>query len=152
MSSEAERKNGGGVQDATLRLLGDLGERLVQSDPKSLPQFSRECAKYALQKNSLIDETLELALEASPNLDLIGKIRKMVLSLDEIGFNLRDAYEDGKASLTDYVQAFSKARAAESVLALLEETDPLSMAAHVAYEARAAVGNDEFHAFAIAIL
>lgn len=139
-------------QTHTLRLLGDLGERLVQSDPEKLQQFSRKCASYALLKSSLVDETLKLALELPPSLDLIKKIQKIVVSLDEIGFNLRDAYEDHKATLDDYLLAFSKARAADSVLALLSETDPLSMAAHVAYEARAAIGKEEFHIFANTVL
>ena len=128
--------------DATLKLLGgSLADRIRRSDARRLRHFARGCAWFALRKTNLADDTLESALRAEDGADsasLVESVRRIVKNLDAEGFKLREAHERGAASLEDYLRAFSRARAAESVLAQLEEADPVAAASRAAYEARAA--------------
>jgi uncharacterized NAD(P)/FAD-binding protein YdhS len=129
------------MSDPVLRF---LEPRLVacirRGSGRQLLDFARACARFALHKTDLMDETLLEAVKLQHDSDasLIERVRAIVKDLDKKGFDLRDAFDDDRGTLQEYQIAFAKARAAESVLAQLEETDPVAAAARAAYEAKAA--------------
>jgi hypothetical protein len=132
--------------EATLVLLGrSLANRLGRADPQALRRFARACALFAVLKTRLSDETIQRALEPDAGDDeaLVRDVRRVVDSLDEKAFLIREAHEARAAAAEDYLAEFSRARAAESVLAQLEEREALVAAVRSAYEARAATGDKQ---------
>jgi hypothetical protein len=90
----------------------------------------------------VVSECLELASRAGVQAPATvhERIRTLADALDEVGFDVHDAADEGRASTADYHAAFGLARAATSVVCCLEPS-ARKAAATACYEALAALGD-----------
>ena len=120
----------------------DLCARLEIVDKAALRRAAMAACNFALNCSDLahpfLDQALqELSSNSSPLSNLGKVLEQLVESLDEEYFDLRDAAENGKAEGVDWVVAFRKARAANSVYFAIGEDEYLAVAEAI-YEANAA--------------
>ena len=127
-------------------LLDDAVQTFVQSaTDDARRKFARACAQLALERAFAGDASndkavLRQALATKPPApDVAAAVEKIVDKLDELGFDLNDKAEAGKATQAEYLAAYNKARAANAVWYVLH-ADPLVAASECAYEAGIAVG------------
>jgi len=138
------------IADATLNLLDPKIANLLRTtqNDSALRCFARESARFAVDRLAFSNPPIEQALQILENpvkelgeaalVQLRNEITRIIEDLDERAFDLRDKVEAGEASHDDYLDTFSKARAASSVLASLSDS-AIQAAAEACYEAFASM-------------
>jgi hypothetical protein len=136
------------ADDGRMFLLDEAVQGFVQSaTDDARRKFARACAQLAVERAFAGDSSndkavLRQALATKPPAPVVaGSVEKIVDQLDEVGFDLNEKAEAGKATLEEYQAAYNKARAANAVWYVLQE-DSLLAASESAYEAGVAVGED----------
>lgn len=124
-----------------------LSKRLKQVPSRQLRIAALAVFEAALERIGLRDPTIDKGLEAlRSERDYDPQLRKQVKSLverlDEIQWNLQDMREEGNASESQYLAAFSQARIANALYFALDR-DAYVAATETIYEANAAVDDLE---------
>lgn len=133
--------------DATLKLLPHSLSTSIRgsADEAALRRFACACARYAVSVTGLTEPRLDEALHFSETLgsrvadqenteELRQVAEHVAEKQDNVAFDAQDAAESGRGTRQTYATAFSRARAAMSVLACFEE-DVYAAAASACYEA-----------------
>lgn len=141
--------------ESTLQLLDEHLAHQIRNtrSPEHLRMFASACGQYALRVLGFEHPTLSAAVEAGKELakgkitienvaQLRSEVSQLVDDLDQTYFELWESLEAGKVSKDERPEAFSRARAAASVGAVLEESERAA-AAEAAYEAMHATEQEE---------
>jgi hypothetical protein len=128
----------------------DLASSLNNANSVKRRAAELAACEFALGKagveHNLVEEAVE-AIRAGEVLtpDRTVAIDALVAKFDDEYFNLQEAAGEGKATVEDYLRAFSKARAVSAVSFAGRGTP--DGAAEAIYEAAAAVGDDTTELF-----
>jgi len=121
----------------------DLGQRLLFASPAKLRAAMLVAIEYAISSAGVEHPLVDAGLQELRSTGRISSERKAELGiltaqLDEEYFDRQDACDEGRATRSDWMRLFQKARA---VMALSEagNDDALLAAAESIYEAAAAV-------------
>jgi hypothetical protein len=114
--------------------------------PGKRRQLARTVGRLAVDRTGVADPRLTAALaclESGAYGDSPDRVALEALTqeLDEVGWRLQERVDAGAASEEEYVKAFTKARATNSVWCALDP-DALVAAVEATYEARAALRED----------
>lgn len=112
------------------------------SDQKKIEIIIAAC-EFAIKESKINHPLINKVMEYIRNDRRISQvekssIEKLVANLDNEYFDLLESSEEGKSSTDEYIEAFSKARAASALLCAFNE-DILTAAKEVVYEASSVV-------------
>lgn len=143
------------TEDTRLRLLDPRISTLLrqaQSDDGILRAFARACAQFAVQKAGVTNEALDYVLAQTSDTQwwrstasatrLGDQVSRIALRFDEQAFAAQEALDNGLGDEDAYTKAFRAARAAFSVVAMLEDS-AFSAAVDACYEAIHATNDAE---------
>jgi hypothetical protein len=123
-----------------------IQEILLGLRKQQLRRITIFACETAVQGASLHESFVDVALKkvglGELDLELSQNLQKLVDALDAVYFNRQELQEAGEGSESQVLEAFSKARAANAVLAGLN-TNTQVAAAEATYEAYHALGGSE---------
>ena len=127
------------------RINPDLFDRLRTASPVQQRAAARAACRFALDYNDLVGPIIDAGLEAMDTAKYgesrpRKQLEAFVSQLDAIQRKARDCVEDGQASRAQYIAAFRRARAANSIYYALS-SDAFEAATESAYEANAATSD-----------
>lgn len=121
----------------------DLASLIIRAEERTLRDAILAVCRAATEgmDDPIIRQAMD-ALEGRKRRDkgLREKLKRLVEDLDEIQWNMREAMETGGLSEDTYLEAFSRARAANALYFALDP-DPVNGALEAIYEAYAAMGD-----------
>lgn len=120
----------------------DLSAHLLTASVSQRRTVALIACRFALDVTHLNDPTIKEGLDALAmgkygDTVLRKKLESLVTQLDEIQWDLQDLMDEGRTELSNYLAAFRRARAANSLYLAFSE-DALQAATECIYEASAA--------------
>jgi hypothetical protein len=136
------------------RIDPDLFNRLRSASPIQQRAAARAACRFALDYNDLVGPIIDAGWQAIEtakygNSRPREQLKAFVSQLEAVERRVRDCVDNGQASRGQYIAAFRRARAANSIYYALS-SDAFEAATESAYEANAATSDNEGLARAIA--
>jgi hypothetical protein len=127
------------------RVNPDLFDRLRSASPVQQRAAARAACRFALDYNELVGPIIDAGWEAIETAKYGDsrpreQLRAFINQLEAIQRRARDCVEEGQASRAQYIAAFRRARAANSIYYALS-SDAFEAAVESAYEANAATAD-----------